>query len=147
MDRSWTIYHMFTGIPARVDGSALTDLSRLAATDSMLSLNVRNVRRPKEWNTRSRLASKPSGQPVNHPNPSRSFDEARNAVLFFGRDGVFEIRFFVEAGALAMSAAALAGMSEAKCLSVFDAVRTSIQEVADFSRTSELLPSHRCRFR
>jgi hypothetical protein len=33
MDRSWTIYHVFPGIPARVDGSALTDLSRSAATD------------------------------------------------------------------------------------------------------------------
>ena len=66
------------------------------------------------------------------PNPSRSFDEARNAVLFFGHDGVFEIRFFVEAGALARSETALpgSGMSEAKCLSAFDALRTSIQDVA-----------------
>jgi hypothetical protein len=66
------------------------------------------------------------------PNPSRSFDEARNGVVFFGHDGVFEIRFFVEAGALATSATALpvVAMSEAKCLSVFDAVRTSILEVA-----------------
>jgi Protein of unknown function (DUF1488) len=60
------------------------------------------------------------------PNPSRSFDEAMNAVLFFGHDGVFEIRFFVEAGALAISGTALPTMpmSEARCLSVFDAVRT-----------------------
>ena len=66
------------------------------------------------------------------PNPSRSFDEARNAVLFFGHDGVSEIRFFVEAGALARSGTALpmSGMSEAKCLSAFDAVRTSILEIA-----------------
>jgi Protein of unknown function (DUF1488) len=66
------------------------------------------------------------------PNPSRSFDEARNGVLFFGHDGVFEIRFFVEAGALTISATALpvVAMSEAKCLSVFDAVRTSVLEVA-----------------
>ena len=66
------------------------------------------------------------------PNPSRSFDEARNAVLFFGHDGVFEIRFFVEAGALAKWGMALpvSGMSDAKCLSIFDAVRTSILEVA-----------------
>ena len=54
-------------------------------------------------------------------NPSRSFDEARNAVQFFGHDGVVEIRFFVEAGALGISGTA--GMSEAKCLSAFDAVR------------------------
>jgi hypothetical protein len=61
-----------------------------------------------------------------------SFDEARNSVLFFGHDGLFEIRFFVEAGALAMSGTALpmSGMSEAKCLSAFDAVRTSILEIA-----------------
>ena len=66
------------------------------------------------------------------PNPSRSFDEARNAVLFFGHDGVFEIRFFVEAGALAISGTALPTMpmSEARCLSVFDAVRTPILDVA-----------------
>jgi hypothetical protein len=59
MDRSWTIYHVFTGIPARVDGSALTDLSRSAAPDGMLSLNLRNVKRRKDRNTRLRLASKP----------------------------------------------------------------------------------------
>ena len=59
MDRSWTIYHVFTGIPARVDGSALTDLSRSAATDGMLSLNLRNVKRRKDRNTRPRLSSKP----------------------------------------------------------------------------------------
>jgi hypothetical protein len=58
MDRSWTIYHVFTGIPARVDGSALTDLSQSAATDGMLSLNLRNVKRRKERCTRPRLASK-----------------------------------------------------------------------------------------
>jgi hypothetical protein len=62
------------------------------------------------------------------PNPSRSFDEARNAVLFFGHDGVFEIRFFVEAGALAISGTALPTMP--RCLSVFDAVRTPILDVA-----------------
>ena len=51
---------------------------------------------------------------------------------FFGHDGLFEIRFFVEAGALAISGTALpmSGMSEAKCLSAFDAVRTSVLEIA-----------------
>jgi hypothetical protein len=57
IDRSWTIYHVFTGVPARVDGSALTDLSQSAATDGMLSLNLRNVKRQKERNTRRRFAS------------------------------------------------------------------------------------------
>jgi|SRR5208337_5621650 len=64
MDRSWTIYHVFTGVPARVDGSAMTDLSRSAATDGMLSLNLRNVERRKERNTRPRFAA-------NAPRPAR----------------------------------------------------------------------------
>jgi len=38
-DRSWTVYHVFTGIPALIAGRAMTDLSRSEATDSMLSLN------------------------------------------------------------------------------------------------------------
>jgi len=57
MDRSWTIYHVFTGIPARIDGSALTCLSRSAATGGMLSLNLRNVKHRKERNLRQRSAS------------------------------------------------------------------------------------------
>ena len=40
---------------------------------------------------------------LNFPNPTRSFEEMRNAVCFVGHDGIFEIRFFVEAGALAHS--------------------------------------------
>src|SRR3984957_1753510 len=59
MDRSWTVYHVFTGIPARVDGSPLTHLSRSAATDGMLSLNLLNVKRRKDGKTGSRLSSKP----------------------------------------------------------------------------------------
>jgi hypothetical protein len=51
MDSSWTIYHVFTGVPARVDGSALTHLSGSAATDGMLSLNRRNIKRQKERNS------------------------------------------------------------------------------------------------
>ena len=41
-DRSWTVYHVFTGIPANARGQAMTGLSRIAATDGMLSLNRRN---------------------------------------------------------------------------------------------------------
>jgi hypothetical protein len=63
-------------------------------------------------------------------NPSRSFDEARNAVLFFGHDGMFEIRFFVEAAALAEGRWRGASMSEAQCLSAFDAMRAAIHDVA-----------------
>lgn len=65
------------------------------------------------------------------PNPSRSFDEARNAVRFTGHDGMFEVRFFVETGALGKSDVALDSTEAcAKYLSAFDALRTSIQDVA-----------------
>lgn len=66
------------------------------------------------------------------PNRCRSFDEARRAVRFSGYDGMFEVRFFVEAGALAIPEAALLGSGtlEAGCLSAFDALRQSIQDVA-----------------
>jgi hypothetical protein len=66
MDRSWTIYHVFTGVPARVDGSALTDLSRSAATDGMLSLNPRNVKRRKGWNAKPRSPRNSPDPRVNH---------------------------------------------------------------------------------
>jgi hypothetical protein len=58
MARSWTIYDVFTGVPVRVDGSALTDLSRSAATEGMLSLNLRSVKRRKGRHTPPKLASK-----------------------------------------------------------------------------------------
>ncbi|OBQ77391.1 hypothetical protein [Mesorhizobium sp. WSM3873] len=47
-DRSWTVYHVFTGIPAYVDGAFMIGLSRSEATKSMLSLNFRNSERRKE---------------------------------------------------------------------------------------------------
>lgn len=52
-DRTWTIYHVFTGIPARIDGYTLTDLSISEATDGMLSLNRRDALRRSE-NSRCR---------------------------------------------------------------------------------------------
>jgi hypothetical protein len=67
---------------------------------------------------------------LNFPNPTRSFDEMRKAVHFVGHDGIFEVRFFVEAGALAGAAEPSSGMSEAKCLSAFDRLRVSIHDVA-----------------
>jgi hypothetical protein len=47
-DRSWTIYHVFTGVPASAGGQAMTGLSRADATRGMLSLNRENVARRKE---------------------------------------------------------------------------------------------------
>jgi hypothetical protein len=45
-DRSWTVYHAFTGVPARLDGRALIGLGRAAATDRMRAMNLDNVIRP-----------------------------------------------------------------------------------------------------
>ena len=60
------------------------------------------------------------------PNPSRSFDEARNAVRFIGHDGMFEVPFFVETAALRGKME----LSEADVLTAFDAARGSIHDVA-----------------
>jgi hypothetical protein len=44
-DRSWSIYHVFTGVPADIGGHAMTGPSRSNATEGMRSLNRRNERR------------------------------------------------------------------------------------------------------
>ena len=69
---------------------------------------------------------------LDFPNPSRSFDEARNAVRFIGHDGMFEVPFFIEADALASTTTKGSGLeaAEAACLASFDAARRSIHDVA-----------------
>jgi hypothetical protein len=66
-------------------------------------------------------------------NPSRSFDEERNAVRFIGHDGVFEVPFFIETGALA-SMRGTGGRrleaAEAASLEAFDALRRSVYDLA-----------------
>jgi hypothetical protein len=47
-DRSWTVYHVFTGATARVGNDDLIGLSRSQATSSMMSLNLRNAERRKQ---------------------------------------------------------------------------------------------------
>ena len=47
-DRSWTVYHVFTGVPAHADGQIMTGLSRSGATDGMVSLNRRNEGRHRD---------------------------------------------------------------------------------------------------
>ena len=39
LDRSWTVYHVFTGLVADVGFGAMTGLSKVDATDRMMSLN------------------------------------------------------------------------------------------------------------
>ena len=78
------------------------------------------------------------------PNPSRSFDTARNAVRFLGHDGMFPVSFFVEVSALAKSDTALqsTGASETRCLSAFDSLRKSIQDVARKAYSYRRRPSY-----
>lgn len=56
-DRSWTVYHVFTGVAAHTDGKAMTGLSRRDATRTMLSLNLRNAERREE-----RIVLQPAGR-------------------------------------------------------------------------------------
>jgi hypothetical protein len=66
------------------------------------------------------------------PNPSRSFDEERNAVRFVGHDGMFEVPFFIEADALTPSGSKGGGLDEVEIASLmaFDAARRSVYDVA-----------------
>jgi hypothetical protein len=47
-DRSWTVYHVFTGIPVHVNGASMIGLSRSEATKNMLSLNLCSSERRKK---------------------------------------------------------------------------------------------------
>ncbi|RWM06028.1 DUF1488 family protein [Mesorhizobium sp.] len=68
--------------------------------------------------------------PLEFPNPSRSFDEARNAVRFIGHDGMFEVPFLIEADALTATGRKGLETAEAACLAAFDAARHSIHASA-----------------
>lgn len=59
-DSSWTVYHVYTGVPALAEGEAMTGLSRSDATEGMLSLNLRNAGRRKQRTKLSALARKKS---------------------------------------------------------------------------------------
>lgn len=63
-DRSWTVYHVFTGIPARVNGASMIGLSRSEATRHMLSLNFCSSERRRERIAPRFFAApeKPAGQ-------------------------------------------------------------------------------------
>lgn len=44
-DRSWTIYHVFTGVPADMPSRLMVGLSETDATSTMICLNERNMKR------------------------------------------------------------------------------------------------------
>ncbi|MAN78236.1 DUF1488 domain-containing protein [Pelagibacterium flavum] len=69
---------------------------------------------------------------LSFPNPSRDFQKSRNAVGFTGYDGMFEVQFFVDIDALAKldTSSIASGTAESRWLNAFDALRTSILDVA-----------------
>ena len=64
------------------------------------------------------------------PNNSRSYDDTKNRVRFLGYDGMFEVKFFVEAEALS-KAADKDIVDENGFLAAFDSLRGAILEVAN----------------
>jgi hypothetical protein len=62
------------------------------------------------------------------PNSSRSFDERKRTVRFQGYDGMFEVRFLIEAAALMKQADQ--SFVEADYLNAFDRLRSAIQDAA-----------------
>jgi hypothetical protein len=63
-DRSWTVYHVFTGVAARVGNDDLIGLSRSQATSRMMSLNLRNAECRKQRISLPALARDASGEAV-----------------------------------------------------------------------------------
>ncbi len=66
---------------------------------------------------------------LNFPNRSRSYDAAGQRIRFVGHDGMFEVPFFVEVGAISKTNSAPAD-AETDYLAAFDAARVSIHDVA-----------------
>ena len=67
---------------------------------------------------------------LSFPNQSRSFDEARNRIRFWGYDSAIEISFFVEADALHKLVPDM-GDAETGYLKAFDDSRERIHEIAE----------------
>ena len=67
---------------------------------------------------------------LNFPNPSRSFDAAKNRVRFWGYDSAIEISFFVEVDALKKLCPEMSNV-EAGFLKAFDDARIRIHKVAN----------------
>ena len=75
---------------------------------------------------------------LNFPNQSRSYDERRHLIRFWGHDSALEISFFVEVEAL-YKLDPLTRDFEAGFLEVFDGARDRIHAVARkaYSRNSK----------
>lgn len=89
------------------------------------------------------METKAQSMTLNFPNESRSFDETRKRVRFWGYDRAMEISFFVEADALQKLHPGAAG-NETELLQAFDAARQLIHATANkvYSRGSRQSYSH-----
>ena len=66
---------------------------------------------------------------IQFPNTSRSFDESKNRVCFWGYDRTIEVSFYVGVEALQRIRKGV-GTAEAELLAVFDAALDKIHAVA-----------------
>ena len=66
---------------------------------------------------------------VQFPNSSRSFDESKNRVCFWGYDDTMEVSFYVGAEALQRLHKGV-GSAEAELLAAYDAALEKIHKVA-----------------
>ncbi|MCB1738446.1 MAG: DUF1488 domain-containing protein [Gammaproteobacteria bacterium] len=75
---------------------------------------------------------------LSFPNPSRSFDEAHNRVLFWGYDRAMEVSFSVDCAVLPTLCPEM-GPAGVGTLKAFDQVRERIHEVAKqvYARTGK----------
>ena len=89
------------------------------------SVNWRNF---DNANAQENKGSDGSEVTLSFPNPIRRFDKIRNAVHFIGYDGLFEVSFFIEAGALSKSVRG--EISQTECLTAFDAACDLIHDAA-----------------
>jgi hypothetical protein len=67
---------------------------------------------------------------LSFPNSSRSYDESRNCVCFWGYDSTIEVSFYVEVAAL-MQLCPDMERAEASFLRAFDTLLERIHKVAD----------------
>ncbi len=67
---------------------------------------------------------------LHFPNPSRSYDEMKNHVQFWGYDSAIEVSFYVEADAFKQLDPDMTN-TEKGFLNAFDSARDKIYEVAD----------------
>ena len=98
-DKSWTVYHVFSGAPAELEGWSMAGLGETEATSTMIFLNAMPGDAELRASGRSSRRGSDRRLPITaltFPNRSRSYDEAGQRIRFIGHDGMFEIAFAVE---------------------------------------------------